>query len=368
MSDTETSLLAPRENPDLFGQSEAEQALLNAYQSGRAPHAWLISGQKGIGKATLAFRLARKLLSGFEDADDGPGLFGDELPAAAPSLAIDDEDPIFRQIAVGSHPDLLTIERAFDEKRKKFRAEIVVDDIRDAGQFLRLTSQGGGYRVVIIDSADEMNRNAANALLKVLEEPPGKTVIILVSHTPGRLLPTIRSRCRALKLRPLGNDIIEDLLIKHAPDVGEDERGALIQLAEGSIGRALSLHEAGGMLLYQQMLKAFETAPDLEFGRLDALAELWSKNVKGDGPDPFTVGTELLLGWIARGVEAQTLGTPFPELFEGEGQIAEKLFSSAPPPVWISRREEASGLFLRGTALNLDKRQMLLKALQGFSA
>ncbi len=148
-------------------------------------HAWLITGAPGVGKATLAYRFARRLLAGVQPGD---------------TLAVDPASPVFRRVAVGSHADLLTVEREWDDKKSRLRGEIVVDDARAISAFLRLTPAEGGWRVVVIDGAEHMNRNAANAVLKMLEEPPPRAVLLLTCAAPGRLLPTIRSRCRRLAL------------------------------------------------------------------------------------------------------------------------------------------------------------------------
>ena len=184
-------------NSILLGQAEAEASFLTAFNSGKLPHAWLICGPSGIGKATLAHRITRFVLTHGGPVAEGPGLFGDALPAVEPtSLATDLESPICRRIIAGGHADFLHIQRSEDEKTGKLRKEITVNEVRAVGSFLSKTPAEGGWRVVVIDSADEMNANAANAVLKVLEEPPKRALLLLVSHNPGRLLPTIRSRCR----------------------------------------------------------------------------------------------------------------------------------------------------------------------------
>src|SRR5215813_4967550 len=221
----ETPAPTPRANPDFVGHPLAEQALLRAWRSSRLHHAWLLTGPRGIGKATLAFRFTRYVLAGGER-----GLFAE----GPDTLEVPPTAPVFRQVASGGHPDLLTIERGYDEKRDRYRTEIVVDDVRELGGFLHLKAAAGGWRVVVIDSVDELNRNAANALLKVLEEPPARALILLVSHAPGRLLPTIRSRCRRLTLGPLDERVMEELLGRHAPALAEADRRLLIRVAEGS--------------------------------------------------------------------------------------------------------------------------------------
>src|SRR5690242_2071146 len=179
--------LAPRANPDCLGHESAERELRRLYEAGRLPHAVLLSGPRGIGKATLAFRFARFLLA--QSADTFGQLNRD-------GLAIGPENSVFRRVASGGHADLLTIERAYDPRRRRLRSEIIVEDTREIAGFFRLTAAEEGWRIVIVDGAEEMNRNAANALLKILEEPPRHGLLLLVSHSPARLLPTVRSRCQ----------------------------------------------------------------------------------------------------------------------------------------------------------------------------
>src|SRR5579885_1857225 len=229
----------PRENPDLVGHEAGEATLLACYRSGRLPHAWLITGPRGIGKATLAFRFARFLLAGGASSGEG--------------LALSPGHPAFRRVASGGHPDLLVVERGYDPRRRRLRSEIVVADTRAIATFLRLTPAEDGWRVVILDGADAMNRNASNAVLKILEEPPERCVLLLVSENPGRLLPTIRSRCRRLALKPLARAQVEEAIIRLRPDIGGEDARRAAQLAHGSIGRALELATTGGLALYRDL-------------------------------------------------------------------------------------------------------------------
>src|SRR5471032_3513251 len=188
-------VLFPRETSALFGHAEAERALLEAYKGGRIPHAWLIGGPPGIGKATLAYRLARFVL-----AHPDP-----KAPAVqdATSLAVGADNPVARRIAAQAQGDLLVLERTINETTGKLYTVIRVDDVRRSVSFFGSTAGEGGWRIAIVDAVDDLQREGANALLKVLEEPPARTLLLLVSHAPGRELPTIRSRCRRLLLRPL---------------------------------------------------------------------------------------------------------------------------------------------------------------------
>ena len=188
----------PRATSELFGHAEAEQTLLDAYRGGRIPHAWLIGGERGIGKATLAYRMARFVLAHPDPA----------APAVqnAKSLAVPADHPVARRIAGQAHSDLLVLERVINEKTGKLFTVTRVDDVRRTVPFFGSTAGEGGWRVAIVDPLEDLNRDGENALLKVLEEPPPRALLLLVSHAPGRVLPTIRSRCRTLILRPLADD------------------------------------------------------------------------------------------------------------------------------------------------------------------
>ena len=190
----------PRETLHVYGHAAAEAEILTALTGDRMHHAWMLTGPKGIGKATLAWRMARYLLAK-EPAD--AGMFGD-LPEAPQSLDVSPDHPVAHRIAALSDPGCLSIRRTWDPDRKRLKTQITVEEVRKLNTFFGLSATEGGHRVVVVDAADEMNPSAANALLKVLEEPPKGAVLILVSHQPARLLPTIRSRCRVLRLTTLG--------------------------------------------------------------------------------------------------------------------------------------------------------------------
>lgn len=257
----------PRQTTVLLGHEAAEGTFLAAWNSGRMHHAWLLGGPRGIGKATLAFRIARFVLA----ADDRGGLLAGAAPHAD-SLAIPDSHPVSRQVGNGSHPDLLTVERSVNPQLGKLRAEIGVDDVRRVSSFLSLTTAAGAWRVVVVDAADEMNRNAANALLKRLEEPPPRTLFLLVAHRPGRLLPTIRSRCRVLQLSTLGEGQLITLLATLAPGLPDGDALAIAGLADGSIGHALALADVGGLDLYRELVGLLTKPAGLEIRAVHALA------------------------------------------------------------------------------------------------
>src|SRR6202045_4395169 len=227
------AVVHPRENTALAGHREAETALLNAYRSGRIPHAWLIGGAQGIGKATLAYRMARFVLA-----------HRDPLAADvqnAETLWVDPSDPVARHVAAGAHGGLLTLERSLNDKGV-MRTVITVDETRETISFFGSTAAVEGWRVCIVDTVDELNPNAANALLKILEEPPRQSLFLLVSHAPGRVLPTILSRCRRLTLRPLSTvEVIQ--AAAQAANLATDDPALseAADAAEGSVARALTL-------------------------------------------------------------------------------------------------------------------------------
>lgn len=234
--DTLSGIAEPAENPELVGHVEAQRMLTAAQRAGRLPHAIVLAGPQGIGKATFAFAFARHLLS--DEAAGPDGLFN----------RIGSETPLFRQVASGAHPAVLHLTRPANERTKGFKTVLSVDEIRRIGRFLSMTSGNGTYRIVIIDPADDMRAASANALLKNLEEPPSRTVFVLIAHSAGALLPTIRSRCQIMRLAPLGPAELAEVLAM-ADQLPDDERAreALVARAEGSARAAIVLQQYGGV-------------------------------------------------------------------------------------------------------------------------
>ena len=263
--ETQISAVHPRETTDLFGHREAEALLLNAYRSGRIPHAWLIGGAAGIGKATLAYRMARFVL-----AHRNP--LAREVQDAE-TLFVDASDPVARHVAAGAHGGLLTLERTLNDKGV-LRTVITVDETRETIPFFGSTAAVEGWRVCIVDTVDELNPNAANALLKVLEEPPRQSLFLLVSHAPARVLPTILSRCRKLPLRPLATDDVIRAAAQAAQIAVDDP--ALIEAteaAEGSVARALTLLGGDALKLQQRTAALLASLPRVDPRELHALGE-----------------------------------------------------------------------------------------------
>jgi DNA polymerase-3 subunit delta' len=353
---SESQKPGPRDTAQLLGHEAAEQALLDAMHSGRMAHAWLFTGPRGIGKASLAYRLARHLFVHGKAEDAGPSLFGAPLPASRPKdLFVAPEDPVFKRVAGGGHADLRTIEIGADPKTGKKRGEIVAADVRALGEFLSLTPAEGGWRVVIIDAADDMNRHAANAVLKVLEEPPARAILILVSHSPGRLLPTIRSRCRVLALKPLPPDAMTSALAERHPQMEADERATLAALSEGSLGRADQLVELGGVAVYRAMIGILTRLPDLDVTQVHRFVS----DVAGEG---FDLTADMLRAWHARLVLGIATGQWSEEIVPGEGALFRRLARPAALERWFELWDKNGRLLRQADGLNLDHRQVLLSA------
>lgn len=232
--DTLEGVAEPAENPVLFGHQDARSTLISAFQAGKMPHAMIFAGPRGIGKATLAFHLANFLIGG---------------PAHCQIGTINPASSLFRQIAMGAHPAVLHLTRPMNERTKGFKTVVTVDEIRRVNRFLSMTAHDGGWRVVIVDAADDMNRNAANALLKNLEEPPSKTVFVLIAHSRGALLPTIRSRSQIVRLQPLTDTELSSALgqIEDMAGIEGSAATALAQRAAGSVRQAILLTQHGGL-------------------------------------------------------------------------------------------------------------------------
>jgi DNA polymerase-3 subunit delta' len=256
---TDVVIPEPCDSYELLGCEGAERAFLAALERGRIHHAWLLAGPRGVGKATFAFRAARRLLGAAPAASLG-------LLGASP------EDPVCRRIVAGSHADLTVISRPYDEKRGRYKGEITVDEARKLAEAFTATAGEGGWRVAIIDAADDLNVNATNAILKTLEEPPPRAVVFLVCHAPGRLPATVRSRCRRLVFAPPGEPIAAEVT-KSLLGCSDEAAAAAAKLAQGRPGEAVRLAAAGGADLALRLDRLFRSLPRLDAEEAHALAD-----------------------------------------------------------------------------------------------
>lgn len=340
----------PRETLHLFGHGAAQQAFLSSFCSDRLHHAWLLTGPRGIGKATLAWKIARFLLATPESPG---GLFA----AAAPtSLDLPADHPVTHRTVALSEPRLYLLRRGLNDKEIAPAQDILVPEVRKLKSYFNLSATDGGRRVAIVDCADELNPNAANALLKLLEEPPAGVTFLMISHQPFRLLPTIRSRCRALRLEPLAAPDMAQAISAAGAEV--PDAAALTELAGGSVGEAMRIEMLGGMATYRAIVEMFATLPRLDRPRALALAEAGA----GRGNEAkFDLIVTLIDRFLARLARAGTVGHCPPEAAPGEAALIARL---APSPTaareWAELAQSLSIRARRGKAVNLDPAALLL--------
>lgn len=342
----------PRETQRLVGQNAAVAAFQTAVASGRLHHGWLITGPRGTGKATLAWAIARWLLAETGSAD----------------LSVPDDHPVARRLRAMSEPRLHLVRRTLDDKGR-LRGEIVVDDIRKLLSFFHMSAAEGGRRVAIIDAADDMNTAAANAVLKMLEEPPTGAVLLLIAHQPARLLPTIRSRCRELRLMPLSP---EDMATALAPLKVPGDPARLAALAAGSVGEALRLAGQDGLDRYADLVALFAGMPAMNRQAAAAFAQDAAGRPGAEG-DPFDLTMTLLDRFLSRAARAGLMGAPLPEAAEGEGAVLARISpDDHAARHWAAAQAELSARARAGRAVNLDPAalvmDMLLTLAQGPAA
>lgn len=335
----------PRDAEHLFGHAAAETEFLTAASSGRLPHGWLLTGPKGVGKATFAWRAARFLLATPPPEPDG--MFG--APPPPTSLNISHDHPVARRMAALSEPGLFLLRRPWDPDKKRLKTQLTVDEVRGLKGFFHM-SAGDNRRVVIVDSADEMNASAANALLKELEEPPEGAVLFLISHRPSGLLPTIRSRCRTLRFNALNDTDLANALSQAGAEPPEGT--ALATLAQGSVGAAISLAEQGGPALYADIAKLLGTLPNMDRQLALRLAE-GTAGKANEGR--FDLTLSLLDTALARAARLGATGQAPPEITQNETATLARL---APAPhharEWARLAQSLTARARRGKAVNLD--------------
>ena len=339
----------PCETELLFGHDAACAQVLEAFNGDRMHHAWMLTGPKGIGKASLAYHIARFLLTA-EPAGDS--LFGASPPAT--SLFVPADLPVARRIRAGSEPGLCILRRPVDEKTGKLKTVIPVDTVRELRRFFSLSAGGNGRRVVIVDCIDEMNANAANALLKVLEEPPQDAVLLLVTHQPSRILPTIRSRCRTLACAPLSPEDLQRAFAQALPEQAFDP--GLTALAAGSVGQAAELSLTHGTDTYGAIVSLCHGLPQLDRNALLKLANSTGRATDGKLEQLLDL-LDLFLARLARaGVSA-----PGQEAARGEAEVFARLCPGpAAARIWADAQLELGQRARQGKTANLDPSSLIL--------
>ncbi|MBU2956582.1 DNA polymerase III subunit delta' [Paracoccus sp. C2R09] len=331
----------PRHAPRVLGHDAAIASFTEAALSNRLHHAWMLTGPRGVGKATLAWAMARWLISG----------------GSSPDLRTDPDSPEIRRIASLAEPRLQLIRRPWDDKAGRLSAQITVDEIRKLLSFFHLSSAEGGRRVAIIDAADDMNPQAANALLKVLEEPPADAVILIVAHQPAGLLPTIRSRCRTLRLQSLNPGQMAHILT----DMGIDEDAeALSALSDGSVGEALRLAGQDGLDRYQELVDLFATLPRMDRLAASKFADGAAGRATATG-DPFDLTITVIDRFLTRLARAGLMGAPLPQAARGEGALMARLSADdMAARAWADAQARLSARARAGRAVNLDPSALVM--------
>lgn len=361
-----SSLKPPRQMSRWHGDPAIESQLLELAASDRMPHALIFAGPEGIGKSTMAFRLARFLLKhghtiGKAGQESG-GLFGDELPQTLPeSFDLAPEDPVFKLVASGGHPDMLVIEREFDDKKGKMRDVVTVEQARKITPFLRRTASMGGWRLVILDDADTMNRNAQNAILKILEEPPGQSLLILIAHRTGAMIPTIRSRCRVIPFSIPDKEQFTELVRLEDSAIGAADLDMLYSLSAGSVGKALAIHEIGGLEAVARIISLLSGWPDWNWPEIHRLSD----SLGGRGSEQALKAFEDVMLWLAESLtKAKARGDHGITGFDVE--ILRKMLAHYPLEEWIKICENLRALFDTVQHANLDNRHAVLGAFSIF--
>lgn len=353
----------PRHTKTLFGQSAAQAKFLEAFNADRLHHAWLISGPRGVGKATLAWRIARFLLTTSSQPD---GMFApSEHSQKTQTLDVPLDHPTSRRIDAMTEGGLKLIRRAWDPKTEKLRQDIGVDDVRGLKSFFGLSATDGGRRVVIIDTIDQMTNAAANALLKVLEEPPNDAILLIVCHQPSRLLPTIRSRCRMLGCVPLGSADLQTA-VNQATDATDPPNSTVLELAQGAVGQACWLAQSGGAQTYSNICSLFAGAPGFDRTKAIALAESCAGKANRESYDQLLT----LMALFAARLAKTSAGSP-PKAEAVQGEFG--LFSRLAPTTMASRKwaEGAQEILARAHAarrVNLDPATVILDMFLKFDA
>lgn len=344
----------PRHAPRVFGHEAAEAAFTQAWAAGRLHPAWMITGPRGIGKATLAWRLARGVLAASGPAGQGPL-----------ALDLDPASPEFRRVASLGEPRLRVLRRSWDDKTKRLRTRIVAEDARALKTLFEQTAADGGWRVAVIDCLDEMNVQAANALLKLIEEPPPRALFLLIAHAPSRTLPTIRSRCRTLPLAPLSPDALGAAAAQADPEI--DVTPALAALAEGSAGEALRLAAQGGPALYAELTEIMARAPGSDRPRWHALAQ----TAAGRDGEPRLDALQRLIGLMCqRLARAAAAGSaPAPAASPEEPALAARLAAApAQARIWAEAAQAIPDRAARARTVNLDPDRIVLDMFAGLDA
>lgn len=352
----EEGLQGPIQSDFCLGHNAIEDKFLNLITDNKLPHGLVFSGIKGIGKSTFAYRLVKFLLAQPVIDPNQNSMFADDVPAAPTSLDSDPNNTNIKLLLAGAHPDCMILQRTYDDTKKKFKDSIDIAEIRKINPFLHMTSSNGGWRIVLIDDADTMNRNAQNALLKILEEPPKKTLIILVAHRFGMLIPTIKSRIQHIHFAPLDTDTMRTLQNKATmPTLSP----ILMDMAMGSFGRLQELAEEGGEETLQTALEILSSCPKWDWPKIHKLTDPLIRAGQDTALKLFQTITHHILWTIT---QSKARDQNLPESLQNHAGIAH-IMQNNDLHTLIDKTDNLQSLFDRGNFANLDKKTTLLQAI-----
>lgn len=324
----------PRETHQPLGHDAAIEHMMELYQRDHLPNGLMITGPRGIGKASLAYYFAKHWLCGEQG----------------------NLDSVSRRVTAGSHADLLVIEPVFDPKKGEYAREITVEQARSIGHFLSLTAAESRWRIVIIDSADILNTQAANAILKILEEPPAHAILLLVAHQPGLLLPTIRSRCQTLRLNPLTQLEFCDIIAEQFPDITQAQSAVLADLTGRAPGLAGEYIEKEALAGYAEIIEIVGELPSYPYAKIYAFAE---KTVREQPHENWKIFTQLMLMLLSRTAK-YAAGMEINGLAAAEQQALHIMANLRGPDYWAAKWAECADEFSVAERLHLDYKQVII--------
>jgi len=350
----------PHQSTLMIGHQDVEEKLISLINSNKMPHAVIFSGAEGIGKFTMAQRLARALLNHGIDDPNQDSLFGGggTEKLALTTLAVDKENPVYSKVASKGHPDLLTLERPTDSKTQKQKNDINVETARKVAPFLRMTSADGGWRVVIINDADTMNRNAQNSILKILEEPPKNALLILVCNRLGAMIPTIRSRCRVLNFEPLSSDNFNQLLkMEYGGGFSDNEKELLLTFSNQSIGQAKNIIDKNLIEVIQTTLDLLSTWPDISNQEVHGFAD----TVGRAGQDKaYMMAEKVILTSLTNIISAKAKELNLQSPFDAKG--LKNIMQNVDIKNLMDAHQELKETLAQGRYASLDKRLVIINA------
>ena len=355
------NITPPNETLNLIGHEAFEAEFSNLWNQGNLPHAFLFTGQLGIGKATLAYRIARYVFNQHSRLNKGISILDETMISlTAININSNSKTAASRKVINKSHPNLFVIERTASEQTKKMRKDITLDDVKGLDSFLRMTPNEDGWRIIIIDTVDDMNINTANNILKLLEEPPKNVLFLLISNSPGRLLPTIKSRCRTVTLNPLSIENMKQILNGHTTHYREQEIVAACELAEGSISKVIKILTEVELGSIKKIVDLLKQGNGVDRNILEELSNSWLKRGKQPEIDQFYTTLDFILSWVSKHLRyIARNGLSYREEMPKDIKCVQSLIDRIGMDALCERIVSAKNILDRSRNLNLDKRQII---------